>query len=58
VGTNICASRLSDTEVMAAYKGHARVEGGFRLLRDPRFFVSSLCVKQPSRFQGLLMVMT
>jgi transposase len=58
LGTNICASQLSDTEVIAAYKGQARVEGGFRFLKDPLFFVSSLFVKKPSRVQGLLMVMT
>jgi transposase len=58
LGTNICASQLSDTEVIAAYTGHARVEGGVRFLKDPLFFVSSLFVKKPSRIQGLLMVMT
>jgi hypothetical protein len=30
------------------YKGQARVEGGFRFLKDPLFFVSSLFVKKPS----------
>ena len=34
------------------------VEGGFRFLKDPLFFVSSLFVKKPCRIQGLLMVMT
>src|SRR5439155_792477 len=34
------------------------VEGGFRFLKAPVFFVSSLFVKKPSRIQGLLMVMT
>jgi transposase len=58
LGTNICASQLSDTEVIAAYKGQARVEGSFRFLKDPLCFVSSLFVKKPSRIQGLLMVMT
>jgi transposase len=58
LGTNICASPWSDTEVMAAYQGQARVDGGFRFLKDPLFFVSALCVKKPSRLQGLLMVMT
>jgi transposase len=58
LGTNICASQLSDTEVIVAYKGQARGEGGFRFLKDPLFFVSSLFVKKPSRVQGLLMVMT
>ncbi|MGH7393484.1 MAG: IS1634 family transposase [Candidatus Rokuibacteriota bacterium] len=58
LGTNIDASELSDTEVIQAYKGQSRVEGGFRLLKDPLFFVSSLFVKKPCRIQGLLMVMT
>jgi transposase len=58
VGTNIAASQLSDPEVLAAYKGQAQAEGGFRFLKDPLFFVSSLFVKKPCRLQGLLMVMT
>jgi transposase len=58
LGTNIGATELSDAEVIAAYKGQSSVEGGFRLLQDPLFFVSSLFVKKPSRIEGLLMVMT
>ena len=58
LGTNIDASALSDAEVIAAYKAQSQVEGGFRFLKDPLFFVSSLFVKKPSRIQGLLMVMT
>jgi transposase len=58
LGTNIDASELSDTEVIVAYKGQAQVEGGFRFLKDPLFFVSSLFVKKPNRIEGLLMVMT
>src|SRR5436305_2061171 len=57
VGTNIAASQLSDREVIVAYKGQAQAEGGFRFLKDPLFFVSSLFVKKPCRIQGLLMVM-
>jgi len=34
------------------------VQGGFRFLKDPLFFVSSLFVKKPNRMEGLLMVMT
>jgi transposase len=49
---------LSHAEVIAAYKGQSQVEGGFRFLKDPRFFVSSLLVKKPNRIEGLLMVMT
>jgi transposase len=58
VGTNIVPSQLSDPEVIRAYKGQAQAEGGFRFLKDPLFFVSSLFVKKPCRIQGLLMVMT
>lgn len=58
IGTNIDASQLSDVEVIAAYKSQSHAEGGFRFLKDPLFFVSSLFVKKPSRIQGLLMVMT
>jgi len=58
LGTNIEASQVSDPEIITAYKAQAQVEGGFRFLKDPLFFVSSLFVKKPSRIQGLLMVMT
>jgi transposase len=58
LGTNIDTSELSDPEVIVAYKGQSHVEGGFRFLKDPLFFVSSLFVKKPSRIEGLLMVMT
>jgi transposase len=58
LGTNIEAEQLSDAEVITSYKGQAQVEGGFRFLKDPLFFVSSLFVKKPCRIQGLLMVMT
>ena len=58
LGSNIPTEQLSDVEVIAGYKGQAQAEGGFRFLKDPLFFVSSLFVKKPSRIQGLLMVMT
>jgi transposase len=58
IGSNIPCAQLSDVEVIAGYKAQAKAEGGFRFLKDPLFFVSSLFVKKPSRIQGLLMVMT
>ena len=58
LGTNIEVHDLRDQEVIAAYKAQSQVEGGFRFLKDPLFFVSSLFVKKPTRIQGLLMVMT
>ena len=58
IGTNIETNEISDEAVFSAYKGQASVEQGFRFLKDPVFFVSSLFVKKPSRIEGLLMVMT
>ena len=58
LGTTIPDTALTDAEVVAGYKGQSAVERGFRFLKDPVFFVSSLFVKKPSRLQGLLMVMT
>ena len=58
LGTNIAPSELRDPEVITAYKGQSHVEGGFRFLKDPLFFVSSLFIKKPNRIAGLLMVMT
>ena len=58
LGTNIETDQLSDAEVIAGYKAQSQAEGGFRFLKDPLFFVSSLFVKKPCRIQGLLMVMT
>ena len=58
IGTNIATRHVSDPEVIRAYKAHAQGEGGFRFLKDPLFFVSSLFVQKPCRIQGLLMVMT
>jgi transposase len=44
--------------VITAYTGQAHGERGFRFLKAPLFFVSSLFVKTPNRSAGLLMVMT
>jgi transposase len=58
LGSNIEAKQLSDAEVIAGYTAQSQVERGFRFLKDPLFFVSSLFVNKPCRIQGLLMVMT
>lgn len=58
LSTSIPDSQLSDLEVIGGYKGQGAVERGFRFLKSPVFFVSSLYVKKPSRIEGLLMVMT
>ena len=58
LGTNIETEPLSAAEGIAADTAQSQAEGGVRFLKDPLCFVSSLCVKKPSRIQGLLMVMT
>jgi hypothetical protein len=58
LGTHSDPIALSDTAIMAASKRPARVDGGGRLLNDPRWLVSALVVTTPCRLQGLLRVMT
>jgi transposase len=58
LGTNIDEKELEDSQVLKTYKILNNVEKGFRFLKDPVFFTSSLFLKKPSRIQGLLMVMT
>jgi transposase len=50
--------QLSSQAVLDGYKGQARVERGFRFLKDPQFLASSLYLKKPERVMALLMVMT
>jgi len=58
LGTSIDAEEVEDEDLLAGYKGQGTAERGFRFLKEPLFFTSSLFVKKPSRIQGLLMVMT
>ncbi len=58
IGSNIKDDELTDTELFRGYKSQSNVEGGFRFLKDPLFFVSSLFLKKPSRIEALLMIMT
>jgi len=52
------AKDLSDEDIIANYKKQGHVERGFRFLKDPYFFASSLYLKKPERIQSLLMIMT
>jgi len=52
---NVCD--LTDQEVFESYKGQKHVERGFRFLKDPLFFASSLFVKKKERVVSLTMVM-
>lgn len=59
LASTVPEKELSDDEVIKAYKRqNDSVEKGFRFLKDPVFFTSSLFVKKPQRIEGLLMVMT
>lgn len=59
LGTTINSQELRDEAVIEAYKNQNNtVEKGFRFLKDPLMFASSLFVKKPERIMGLLMVMT
>ncbi|PKG36987.1 IS1634 family transposase, partial [Psychromonas sp. Urea-02u-13] len=58
LATNIADSALSPEDVLHHYKAQSAVERGFRFLKDPLFFVSSLFIKKPSRIDALLMIMT
>ena len=52
------AISLDDATILSAYKGqNVSVERGFRFLKDPLFFASSLFLEKPQRIMVLLMVM-
>jgi transposase len=59
VATNeLDQEKLDDQEVLSAYKGQSKVEGGFRFLKDPQFIAATLFVKKPERVEALLFIMT
>jgi transposase len=59
VATNeLDKEKLDDQELLAAYKGQSKVEGGFRFLKDPQFIAATLFVKKPERVEALLFIMT
>lgn len=51
-------TQLPPHEILAGDKGQVHVERGFRFLKDPQLFASSLYLKKPERLMALLMVMT
>jgi transposase len=58
LATNADKKTLTPEETMHHYKLQSAVERGFRVLKYPLFFVSSLFIKKPSRMDALLMIMT
>ena len=48
---------LSNSELLIEYKAQQSTERGFRFLKDPLFFTSSVFLKSPQRITALAMVM-
>ncbi len=48
---------LDSNEALKEYKGQQSVERGFRFLKDPLFFASSIFLKKPERIVSLGMIM-
>ena len=59
LATNIPSEgeELTNDELLAEYKGRQSLERGFRFLKDPLFFTSSVFVKTPRRVAAMAMVM-
>ena len=58
LATNVLdAETLSNDDVLREYKGQQSSERGFRFLKDPLFFTSSVFLNTPRRVAALAMVM-
>jgi len=58
IATNILDEQeLSHEQVITTYKEQGGVERGFRFLKDPLFFASSVFVKKPERVVALSFIM-
>ena len=58
LATNVLDSAvLSNSAVLREYKAQQSTERGFRFLKDPLFFTSSVFLKSPRRVAALAMVM-
>jgi transposase len=58
LATNVLDSaQLSDEDLLGEYKAQQSTERGFRFLKDPLFFTSSVFLKSPQRVAALAMVM-
>lgn len=55
VATNDLA--LDGEDALTEYKGQQSVERGFRFIKDPMFFASSVFLKTPKRIVSLVMIM-
>ena len=58
LATNVVDSdQLSNDQLLIEYKAQQSTERGFRFLKDPLFFTSSVFLKSPKRIAALAMVM-
>jgi transposase len=58
VATNeLDSEKISDEEVLKAYKEQQYAERGFRFLKDPLFFAHSIFLKNEGRIVALVMIM-
>ena len=58
LATNVLDAQTYPAErLLREYKGQQQVERGFRFLKDPLFFTSSVFVKKPQRVEALALVM-
>ena len=58
LATNVLESdQLSEQQALQEYKGQQGNERGFRFLKDPMFFASSVFLKSPERIMALGMIM-
>ena len=58
LATNIVdKNELSNDETLKEYKAQQSNERGFRFLKDPLFFTSSVFVKSPERVEAIAMIM-
>lgn len=48
---------LSDEQLLIHYKQQQGIERGFRFLKDPLFFASSVFLKTPERIMALAFIM-
>ena len=58
LATNVLDEQiLSDESVLKEYKAQQSTERGFRFLKDPLFFTSSIFLNTPQRVAAMAMVM-
>ena len=58
LATNILDAKIvSNEQILSEYKAQQSNERGFRFIKDPLFFTSSVFVKKPERVEAIGMIM-